>query len=152
MGEEKPPRGYVVVGKGFLFAVGIGKWVFPQKKTCYQEKMADMVIFHSRGSNRTGWDNRQPWQNGHGGRCVRILAIRRGKKRRICRKKKLVGVAGLGSLFCGNGAAKGTGKAECPKRQGGQGVQGKDWGKPGRQCPSVNWLLQAGLWHGIINL
>lgn len=59
---------------------------------------------------------------------------------------------GAGSLFCGNGAAKGTGKAECPKRQGGQGVQGKDWGKLGRQCPSVNWLLQAGLWHGIINL
>ena len=37
MGEEKPPRGYAVVGKGFIFAVGIGKWVFPQKKTRYQK-------------------------------------------------------------------------------------------------------------------
>jgi hypothetical protein len=130
IGEEKPPRGYVVIGKGFLFAVGIGKWVFPQKKTRYQENVADMVIFYSRGSNRTGWDNRQPWQNGHGGRCVRILAIRRGEKRRICRKKKFVGVAVLAACFAGMALPRGHGKRNAPSGKGDRGCKGRTGGSP----------------------
>lgn len=130
MGEEKPPRGYVVIGKGFLFAVGIGKWVFPQKKTRYQENVADMVIFYSRGSNRTGWNNRQPWQNGHGGRCVRILAIRRGEKCRICRKKKFVGVAGLAACFAGMALPRGQGKRNVPSGKGDRGCKGRAGGSP----------------------
>lgn len=102
----------------------------PAEKNTLPKNMADMVIFHSRGSSRTGWDNRQPWQNGHGGRCVRILAIRHGKKRRICRKKKLVGVAGLAVCFVGMALQGGAGKAECPKRQGSSGCRGGAGGSP----------------------
>lgn len=59
---------------------------------------------------------------------------------------------GAGSLFRGNGVARGGRKSGMSQAAGKQRLQGRGWGKSGRQCHSVNWLLQAGLRHGIINL
>ena len=86
----------------------------PAEKNTLPKNMADMVIFHFGCSNRAGWDHRQPWQNGHGGRCVRILAIRHGEKRRICRKNQFVGVAGLAVCFVGMALQGGQEKRNVP--------------------------------------